>query len=78
LLRLAMIQIDKKIFEKDIQASLLIQVHDELLLECEEKKQAIVQKKVAFEMENASEPLLQFSIPLTVDVKSGKNWSEAH
>jgi DNA polymerase-1 len=77
-LRLAMIQIDKKIFEKDIQASLLIQVHDELLLECEEKKQASVQKKVAFEMENASEPLLQFSIPLTVDVKSGKNWSEAH
>ena len=78
LLRLAMIQIDKKIFEKDIQASLLIQVHDELLLECKEKEQAIVQKKVAFEMENASEPLLQFSIPLTVDVKSGKNWSEAH
>jgi DNA polymerase-1 len=57
---------------------LLIQVHDELLLECKEKEQAIVQKKVAFEMENASEPLLQFSIPLTVDVKSGKNWSEAH
>jgi DNA polymerase I-like protein with 3'-5' exonuclease and polymerase domains len=47
-------------------------------LECKEKEQAIVQKKVAFEMENASEPLLKFSIPLTVDVKSGKNWSEAH
>ena len=78
LLRLAMIQIDKKIFEKDIHASLLIQVHDELLLECKEKEQAIVQKKVAFEMENASEPLLKFSIPLTVEVKNGKNWSEAH
>ena len=78
LLRFAMIKIDKKIFNKDIQANLLIQVHDELLLECKKKEQTIVQKKVAFEMENASEPLLKFSIPLTVEVKSGKNWNEAH
>ena len=29
-------------------------------------------------MENASEPLIKFSIPLIVDVKGGKNWNEAH
>ena len=78
LLRLAMIQIDKKISAKEIPASLLIQVHDELLLECKEKDVSSVQQKIAHEMENASEPLVKFSIPLTVDVKSGKNWSEAH
>ena len=53
-------------------------MHDELLLECKEKDVSSVQQKIAHEMENASEPLVKFSIPLTVDVKSGKNWSEAH
>jgi DNA polymerase-1 len=77
-LRLAMIKIDNKIEEKNINANLLIQVHDELLLECQEKDVVNVQKQVSYEMEHASEPLLKFSIPLTVDIKSGKNWSEAH
>lgn len=77
-LRLAMIKIDNKIEEKNISANLLIQVHDELLLECQEKDVVNVKKQVSYEMENASEPFLKFSIPLTVDIKSGKNWSEAH
>ena len=77
-LRLAMIKIDNKIEEKNINANLLIQVHDELLLECQEKDVVNIQKQVSYEMEHASEPLLKFSIPLTVDIKSGKNWSEAH
>ena len=77
-LRLAMIKIDNKIEEKNINANLLIQVHDELLLECQEKDVVNVQKQVSYEMEHASEPLLKFIIPLTVDIKSGKNWSEAH
>jgi DNA polymerase I - 3''-5'' exonuclease and polymerase domains len=73
-----MIKIDNKIEEKNISANLLIQVHDELLLECQEKDVVNVKKQVSYEMENASEPFLKFSIPLTVDIKSGKNWSEAH
>ena len=77
-LRLAMVKIDKKIIDKDINANLLIQVHDELLLECKEKDESNVKKQISFEMESASEPLLQFSIPLIVDIKSGKNWTEAH
>jgi DNA polymerase I len=77
-LRLAMVKIDKKITDKDINANLLIQVHDELLLECKEKDESNVKKQISFEMESASEPLLKFSIPLTVDIKSGKNWTEAH
>ena len=77
-LRLAMVKIDKKIIDKDINANLLIQVHDELLLECKEKDESNVKKQISFEMESASEPLLKFSIPLTVDIKSGKNWTEAH
>ena len=78
LLRLAMIKINKKIETKLINANLLIQVHDELLLECRDKDEVSVKNQVSHEMENASEPLIKFSIPLTVDIKSAKNWSEAH
>ena len=78
LLRLAMIKINKKIETKLINANLLIQVHDELLLECRDKDEVSVKNQISHEMENASEPLIKFSIPLTVDIKSAKNWSEAH
>jgi DNA polymerase-1 len=73
-----MIKIDKKIRESEIRAKLLIQVHDELLLECPEKEESNVKKQISFEMENASDPLIKFTIPLTVEVKSAQNWSAAH
>ncbi len=78
ILRLAMIKIDKKITDKEIDANLLIQVHDELLVECNDKIVSLTKKQIAIEMENATDPLVKFSIPLTVDVKSGNNWNEAH
>ena len=78
ILRLAMIKIDKKITDKEIDANLLIQVHDELLVECNDKIVSLTKKQIANEMENATDPLVKFSIPLTVDVKSGNNWNEAH
>ena len=78
ILRLAMIKIDKKISEKEIDANLLIQVHDELLVECADKLVSNTKKQISHEMENATDPLVKFSIPLTVDVKSGNNWNEAH
>lgn len=78
ILRLAMIKIDKKITDKEIDANLLIQVHDELLVECNDKIVSLTKKQISNEMENATDPLVKFSIPLTVDVKSGNNWNEAH
>ena len=78
ILRLAMIKIDKKITDKEIDANLLIQVHDELLVECNDKIVNLTKKQISNEMENATDPLVKFSIPLTVDVKSGNNWNEAH
>ena len=56
----------------------MIQVHDELLVECNDKIVSLTKKQIANEMENATDPLVKFSIPLTVDVKSGNNWNEAH
>ena len=73
-----MINIDKKIIEKKIDATLLVQIHDELLLET---KDAIVNKeivKIKSEMENAIDKDYNFSVPLIVDANSAKNWNDAH
>ena len=77
-LRLAMIKINKKIINNKINAKLLIQVHDELLIECSDNLVSRTKKEIIHEMEKATEPMIKFSIPLTVDVKSGNNWNEAH
>ena len=78
IIRFAMINIDKKIIEKKIDATLLVQIHDELLLET---KDAIVNKeivKIKSEMENAIDKDYNFSVPLIVDANSAKNWNDAH
>jgi DNA polymerase-1 len=78
IIRFAMINIDKKIIEKKIDATLLVQIHDELLLET---KDAIINKeiiKIKSEMENAIDKDYNFSVPLIVDANSAKNWNDAH
>ena len=64
--------------KKKIDATLLVQIHDELLLET---KDAIVNKeivKIKSEMENAIDKDYNFSVPLIVDANSAKNWNDAH
>jgi DNA polymerase-1 len=47
-------------------------VHDELVAECPEKDMPVVARILKEEMENAH----RFAIPMTVEVKAGKNWGE--
>ena len=78
IIRFAMINIDKKIIEKKIDATLLVQIHDELLLEV---RDSIINKeivKIKREMENAIDKDYNFSVPLIVDTNSAKNWNDAH
>ena len=73
-----MINIDKKIIEKKIDAILLVQIHDELLFE---SKDTVIRKEIAKikkEMEDAIDEDYNFSVPLIVDVNSAKNWNDAH
>jgi DNA polymerase-1 len=49
---------------------MLVQVHDELLLEVPERELAAVAALVAGEMENA----VELSVPLKVEVKTGRSW----
>ncbi|MDR0497328.1 MAG: DNA polymerase I, partial [Treponema sp.] len=72
IVKTAMLALDKKLGKS--QARLLLQVHDELILECPEGLAAETAKLVQHEMENA----VPLTIPLRVSVEAGKSWGKFH
>ena len=72
LIKLAMIEIDKTLEREHYQSRLVIQVHDELVLDCVPDELAAVQKMVVERMENA----MSLSVPLKVNSATGKNWMD--
>ncbi len=80
IIRLAMIKIDDLINSNKIyKAKMLLQIHDELVFECEKSNQKNVEKIVKKTMESVSgSNYHMFKIPLDVNVNSGNNWDEAH
>jgi DNA polymerase-1 len=75
-IRRAMIRMPDAI--ADLPATMLLQVHDELLFEVEEGAVEAVTERVRGIMEGAAMPAVDLTVPLTVDAGSGANWSEAH
>ena len=73
LIKLAMIRVESALQEQYPQARLLLQVHDELIVECPEDIAPEVAALVSREMENVA----RFSVPLTAEAKFGKSWYEA-
>ena len=80
IIRLAMIEVDKKIEkEKKINAKMLLQIHDELVFESSLQNQKDNEKQISKVMSSiSSSEHHMFSIPLEVSVNSGYNWGEAH
>ena len=75
-----MINLDK-ISEEDekFNANMLLQIHDELIFECDKKKEEYIKKIIQEIMVSiSSSEHHKFSIPLEVSVNSGLNWGEAH
>lgn len=72
IMKLAMINVSRKLQEAGLDAKIVMQVHDELIIEVRDSDVAECMKTVREEMENA----LPLTVPLTVDVTSGKNWLE--
>ena len=75
-IRRAMIRMPDAI--KDIPATMLLQVHDELLFEVEKGAEDALINAARDVMENASEPVVKLDVKLTVDAGKGANWAEAH
>ena len=73
LIKLAMIRVDKALRENFPKAKLILQVHDELIVECPEEQAEAVAALVSREMEAVAE----LKVPLTAEAKFGKSWYEA-
>ena len=76
IIRRAMIRMDKAI--ADLPATMLLQVHDELVFEVDEGAVDALIARARDVMESAASPVLHLSVPLVVDAGQGKNWAEAH
>ena len=70
IMKLAMIRVHDALKKELPEARLVMQVHDELIVEAPDEKVSICKEILKREMENAAE----LSIPITVDVTAGKNW----
>ena len=73
LIKMAMIRVDKALQERFPEARLLLQVHDELIVECPEAMAQDVAKLVSREMEGIAE----LTVPLTAEAKWGESWYDA-
>ena len=74
IIKIAMINIHNKLKQSGLKASMILQVHDELIFEVKESDKDKVRDLVVREMENACE----LSVPLVVEHGFGSNWLEAH
>ncbi|MHA6698180.1 DNA polymerase I [Chryseobacterium sp. A301] len=74
IIKLAMIRIDQKLKEQNLETKMLLQVHDELVFEVPENELELTTELVRHEMENAVET----AVPLTVEIGVGNTWLEAH
>jgi DNA polymerase-1 len=74
LIKLAMIAVDQWLGEAKLQTKLIMQVHDELVLEVPEAELAVVKAKLTELMQGVA----QLSVPLLVEVGVGKDWEGAH
>ena len=73
IIKLAMVNIDRKLKEKGYDARLILQVHDELIIEAHQDIAEEVRALLKSEMENAA----RLSVPLTVEISVGKTWYDA-
>ena len=74
IIKISMINIQKRFKEEGILSKMILQVHDELVFDVLKTELEKVKEIVIYEMEHAAD----LSVPLTVDFGVGKNWIEAH
>src|SRR5690606_37889156 len=74
IIKIAMINIQKRFNQENFQSRMLLQVHDELVFDVYRPEIERVMGVVKYEMENA----FQLDVPLVVDMGTGNNWLEAH
>jgi DNA polymerase-1 len=74
IIKIAMINIHKKLTNEYWQSKMLLQVHDELVFDVHNSELEKIKPLIKHEMENA----FKLTVPLEVELGTGKNWLEAH
>lgn len=74
IIKIAMIRVKQRLEREQLKSKLILQVHDELLIEAAADEEEYVKTLLAEEMCHAAD----LAVTLEVDVKSGRNWFEAH
>lgn len=74
IIKAAMVRVDVRMRAEHLQARLLLQVHDELIVECPAEEAETVKAILVDEMEH----VVDYRVPLLVDAKIGASWAEAH
>ena len=74
IIKIAMIKIYKKLKTLDIDAKLILQVHDELIVETLPENAESIKEIIKAEMQNA----VSLKVPLTVDAQIGETWYDTH
>lgn len=69
-----MVRVDARMHVEGLEAQLLLQVHDELIVECPAEEAETVRAILIEEMEH----VVDYRVPLLVDAKIGASWAEAH
>ena len=72
-IKLAMVRVYARLKEEKLAAKLILQVHDELIVECPEAEAERVKALLTGEMERA----VEYSVPLTAEAHMGRSWLEA-
>ena len=73
IMKWGMLAVQKELYSHHLKTKIVLQVHDELVLDGPQTEVHLVQKIVKQAMENA----VQFVVPMLVDVGFGPNWLEA-
>ena len=73
IIKIAMINVDKRLKDEKLKAKLILQVHDELIVESPKEEAEVVAKLLKEEMENA----VKLDVPLLADASIGESWFEA-
>lgn len=73
IIKIAMINVSDTLKQRGLKTKLILQVHDELVLDAPENEAEEAAEVLKYEMENA----VRLKVPLTVEVHSGKNWYDA-
>lgn len=73
IIKIAMIRVSRRLEREDLRARMILQVHDELIVECPEDEQEQVRALLTEEMEQA----VNLSVPMVAEANAGKTWYDA-